>query len=43
MRDTWTVNHLELRVSCSEWMNFAEDAFNNEYYSVTAKVFYLNL
>ncbi|KMT05388.1 hypothetical protein BVRB_7g175190 isoform B [Beta vulgaris subsp. vulgaris] len=37
MRDTWTVNHLELRVSCSEWMNFAEDAFNNEYYSVTAK------
>ncbi|XP_021716273.1 uncharacterized protein LOC110684171 [Chenopodium quinoa] len=37
MRDSWTINHPELRVLCCEWMNFAEDAFNNDFYSVTAK------
>ncbi|XP_021720982.1 uncharacterized protein LOC110688523 [Chenopodium quinoa] len=37
MRDSWTISHPELRVSCSEWMNFAEDAFNNDFYSATAK------
>ncbi|XP_056687690.1 protein DOUBLE-STRAND BREAK FORMATION [Spinacia oleracea] len=37
LRDSWTISHPELRVSCSEWMKFAEDAFNNEFYSVTVK------
>lgn len=37
MRESWTMNRPELQVLCSEWMNFAEDAFNNSFYSVTAK------
>ncbi|XP_057536119.1 protein DOUBLE-STRAND BREAK FORMATION isoform X2 [Amaranthus tricolor] len=36
-RESRTMNHPELHVSYGEWMNFAEDAFNNSFYSVTAK------
>ena len=39
-RESRTMNHPELHVSYGEWMNFAEDAFNNSFYSVTAKVYY---
>lgn len=37
MRDSNSIGHPDLRVSCSEWMKFAQDAFDNGFYSIASK------
>uniref|UniRef100_A0A7C8Z3Z9 Uncharacterized protein n=1 Tax=Opuntia streptacantha TaxID=393608 RepID=A0A7C8Z3Z9_OPUST len=37
MRDSKSISYLDLRVSCTEWLKFAQDAFDNGFYSITSK------
>ncbi|KAJ8423858.1 hypothetical protein Cgig2_027119 [Carnegiea gigantea] len=37
MRDSNSISHSDLWVSCNKWMKFAQDAFDNGFYSIASQ------